>query len=438
MTTGPVTPRPPASPTGCFLAPGGPRAISRVVVTGIGIVSPLGLTRDVTWRNLLAGVSGIDRVTRFNAEGFETTIAGEVKGFKAEEYMPRKDGRRMDRFSQFAVAASLEAVRHAGLENLGAKGDRAAAIVASSVGGISTLSEQIGVLNKRGPKLVSPLLVPKMLPDMASAQVSIALGIRGRNFSPTSACASGGDAIGHARCLLQSGAADIVLAGGTDAAICPIAFAAFNSARALSKRNAEPSRACRPFDVRRDGFVLGEGAAVMVMETMESAKERGARGIAEVAGYGATSDAYHITQPRPDGEGAVRAMRLALQDARMAAEDVSYVNAHGTSTVLNDRSETVAMKRVFGEHAYRMCISSTKSMTGHLLGASGALEAAVSVQAIENAVAPPTINLEEPDPQCDLDYVPRVARRGRLRAAMSNCFGFGGHNSCLIFRTMSE
>ena len=410
----------------------------RIVITGIGIVSPVGLTRDETWENLLAGVSGIDHITSFNPEDFETTIAGEVKDFVPTEYMTRKESRRMDRFSQLAIAASREAVEHAEIGDLNGTGDRMSVMVASGIGGIITLSEQIGVMNERGPRRVTPFLVPMMLPDMASGQVSMMIGAKGPNFSTVSACASGGDAIGQAQSLLRSGAADVVLAGGTEAAISPIGVAGFNSVRALSRRNDEPHKASRPFDALRDGFVLGEGAAVLVMETEENAKKRGVQPIAEMAGYAATSDAHHITQPHPEGEGAARAMGLALEDAGMAPSDIDYINAHGTSTQLNDKSETLAMKKVFGDESYKIPISSTKSMTGHLLGASGALEAAISVMAIANSAAPPTINLEEPDLDCDLDYIPHVPRRGRIRTAMSNSFGFGGHNASLIFKEHSE
>ncbi len=407
---------------------------SRIVVTGIGVVSPVGLSRDSTWKNLLAGVSGIDHIAAFNPEDLETTIAGEVKDFEPTDYMSRKDSRRMDRFSQLAVAAAGEAIEHAQFTDLNGDGERVSVMVASGIGGIITLSEQIGVMGARGPKRVSPFLVPMMLPDMASGQVSMAIGARGPNFSTVSACASGGDAIGQAQSLLRMGVADAVVAGGTEAAICPIGVAGFNSVKALSRRNDDPQKASRPFDAQRDGFVLGEGAGILVIETLQNARERGVEPIVEMAGYGSTSDAHHITQPHPEGEGAARAMDMALADAGMSPEDIDYINAHGTSTPLNDKSETLAMKRVFGDEAYKIPISSTKSMTGHLLGASGALEAAVAALAISNSAAPPTINLEEPDADCDLDYIPHVARRGRIRTAMSNSFGFGGHNVSLIFK----
>ena len=410
----------------------------RVVVTGIGIVSPVGLTREATWKNLLAGKSGIDRISAFDAEGLQTRIAGEATGFDATDYVGRKEARRMDRFVQFGVAASLEATEHAGLEIDGSNAERTAVIVASGIGGIITLSEQIGVMDARGASRVSPFLVPMMLPDMASGQISMVLGAKGPNFSTVSACSSGGDAIGVAYEMVGRGVADFALAGGCEAALCPIGVAGFNACKALSKRNDEPQKASRPFDAERDGFVMAEGGAVLVLESMESAQDRGVEPIAEMIGYGSTADAHHITQPAPEGEGGARAMKIALEDAGIRPEDVDYINAHGTSTPLNDKNETMAMKSVFGDEAYRIPISSTKSMTGHLLGASGALEAAVSAMAIQRGAAPPTINLEVPDPDCDLDYVPHLARRGRIRTAMSNSFGFGGHNASLLFRSVEN
>ena len=410
----------------------------RVVVTGIGMVSPVGLTRDSSWKNLISGVSGIDHISAFNPEDLETTIAGEVDGFDPTEHMTLKESKRMDRFAQFAVAASWEAVNHAGLDINNGKGERVSVMIASGIGGIITLENQIGILNERGPRRVSPFLVPMMLPDMASGQVSMALGAKGPNFATVSACASGGDSIGQAFELLQSGGADVVVAGGTEAAISPIGVAGFNSVKALSRHNREPTKASRPFDANRDGFILGEGAGVLILEEREHAMDRGANPIVEMVGYGSSSDAYHITQPHPEGEGGARAMATALETAHLSPADVDYVNAHGTSTPLNDKAETRAMKRVFGDEAYKIPVSSTKSMVGHLLGASGALEAAISVMAISKSVAPPTINLEEPDIDCDLDYIPHVARRGRIRSAMSNSFGFGGHNASLIFQEYTD
>ena len=407
----------------------------RVVVTGIGIVSPVGLTRETTWKNLLGGESGIDYIGSFDPEGLETTIAAEVKGFDPTEYVGRKEARRMDRFAQLAVAATLEAVEHAKLTVDSDNAERVSVMIASGIGGIITLEEQIGVLNERGASRISPFLVPMMLPDMASGQVSMLLGAKGPNFATVSACSSGADAIGQAFELVGSGVVDIALTGGAEAAICPIGVAGFNSCKALSKRNHEPQKASRPFDADRDGFVLGEGAATLVVETVESAKDRGVEPIAELVGYGATADAHHITQPAPEGEGGARAMKIALKDATLKPSEIDYINAHGTSTPLNDKYETMAMKSVFGEDAYKIPISSTKSMTGHLLGAGGALEAAICVMSIANGAVPPTINLEVPDPDCDLDYTPHVPRRGRVKSAMSNSFGFGGHNASLVFQS---
>ena len=406
----------------------------RVVVTGIGIVSPIGLTREATWSNLLAGKSGIARISSFDAEELETTIAGEVDGFDATDYVGRKEARRMDRFVQLAAAATLEAVEQAGLKIDNGNSERVSVIISSGIGGIITLERQVRVLVERGASRVSPFLVPMMLPDMASGQVSMLLGARGPNFATVSACSSGADALGQALELLRRGTVDVAISGGSEAAICAIGVAGFNSVQALSKRNHEPQKASRPFDADRDGFVLGEGGAVLVLETLEYANSRNVAPIAEMMGYASTADAYHITQPAPGGEGAARAMRLALEDAELKPNEIDYINAHGTSTQLNDKYETMAMKSVFGDDAYKIPISSTKSMTGHLLGASGALEAAVSVMSITNGALHPTINLEDPDPDCDLDYTPHLARRGRIRTAMTNSFGFGGHNASLVFQ----
>ena len=402
----------------------------------MGVVSPVGPDRDTTWTNLLDGKSGIDQITSFDTEGFPTTIAAEVNGFDPECYVTRKQARRMDRFVQLAAAATLEAVDHAGLQIVPSNCERVSVMIASGIGGIITLSEQVGVLREKGAKRVSPFLVPMMLPDMASGQVSMLLGAKGPNYVAVSACSSGADAMGLAFEAIKRGEVDVVVTGGTEAAICPIGVAGFNACQALSTRNDDPQRASRPFDAERDGFVLGEGAAVLILESMDSALARNATPIAEMVGYAATGDAYHITQPAPEGEGAARAMRRALERASLRPEEIDYINAHGTSTPLNDKFETMAMKSVFGEEAYKIPISSTKSMTGHLLGASGALEAFVSVQSIANWAIPPTINLEFPDPDCDLDYTPYVPRRGRVRTAMSNSFGFGGHNSSLIFQAV--
>lgn len=406
---------------------------NRVVITGIGIVSPLGLDKNTTWNGLLAGKSGIDTITTFDTNGFETTIAGEVKNFDPTDYVSRKDARRMDRFVQFAAAATLEAVDDAELKINDKNSKRIATIIASGIGGIITLSEQIGVMDKKGPQRISPFLIPMMLPDMASGQVSMLLGSKGPNFATVSACSSGTDAIGVAFQMVRNGTVDIAIAGGAEAAICPIGIAGFNSCKALTTRNDEPQKASRPFDAKRDGFVLGEGAAILVLETMSSALKRNAIPIVEMVGYGSTADAHHITQPAPGGEGAARAMSLAIEDAKMNPKKIDYINAHGTSTPINDKFETMAIKSVFREEAYKIPISSTKSMTGHLLGACGSLEASITAMAICNRVIPPTINLEFPDPECDLNYVPHLPKRGTIQAAMSNSLGFGGHNASLVF-----
>ena len=411
---------------------------NRVVVTGIGIVSPLGLDRQSTWHNLVAGKSGVAPITSFDTEGYRTTIAAEVKGFDAAAFVGRKEARRMDRFVQLGAVAALEAVEHAGLKVTADNCTRVSVMIASGIGGIITLSEQVGVLGSRGPSRISPFLVPMMLPDMASGQVSIMLGAKGPNYSTVSACSSGADSIGQALEVLQEGDADVVLAGGAEAAICPIGVAGFNACQALSTRNGDPKGASRPFDAERDGFVMGEGAAVIVMETLQSAVKRGATPLVEIVGYGSTADANHITQPAPEGEGASRAMKIAIKKAGLQPDEIGYVNAHGTSTPLNDKYETMAMKGVFNEEVYRVAISSTKSMTGHLLGASGALEAAITTLAISEETIPPTINLKNADPDCDLDYTPNIARHGRINAALSNSFGFGGHNASLAFQRYEE
>ena len=411
---------------------------NRVVVTGIGIVSPLGLDRRSTWTSLIAGESGVAAIAAFDPEGYQTTIAAEVKDFEPEGIVGRKQARRMDRFVQLAAVAALEAVEHSGITISPSNHDRVSVMIASGIGGIITLSNQVGVLNQRGPSRISPFLVPMMLPDMASGQVSIMLGAKGPNYATVSACSSGADAIGQALEVLQEGDADVVLAGGAEAAVCPIGVAGFNACHALSTRNDDPQAASRPFDAERDGFVIGEGAAVLVMESLSSAVSRGATPIVEVVGYGSTADANHITQPAPEGEGAARAMKIAIRKAGLQPDEIDYVNAHGTSTPLNDKYETMAMKGVFDEYAYNIPISSTKSMTGHLLGASGALEAAISSLAIAEEIIPPTINLQNADPECDLNYTPNKSQRKRVNAAMSNSFGFGGHNASLTFRRYEE
>lgn len=410
---------------------------NRVVITGIGMVSPVGLDRKTTWKSLLSGKSGVGPITSFDAEGYQTRFAAEVKDFDPEGVLGRKQARRMDRFVQLACAATLEAVEQAELSVSPENSNRISVMIASGIGGIITLADQVGVLENRGPNRVSPFLVPMMLPDMASGQVSMMLGAKGPNYTTVSACASAADSIGLAFEALRRGDADAVLTGGSEAAVCPIGVAGFNACQALSRRNDDPATASRPFDADRDGFVLGEGAAVLVLESLDHAVNRGAQPLAEMVGYGSTADAHHITQPAPEGEGAARAMQIALDRAQLVPDDIGYINAHGTSTPMNDKFETMAMKTVFGEEAYNIPISSTKSMTGHLLGASGGLEAAVTAMALSDWAIPPTTNLETPDPDCDLDYTPNLQRRGRIRAAMSNSFGFGGHNASLVFQEFS-
>ena len=405
----------------------------RVFVTGLGVVSPLGLNVEYTWQGMVNGVSGIDYITAFDLDGFETRFAAEVRGFDPVDYLEKKEARRMDRFAQFAAAASFQALEQAELKPEDIDPYRVAAIVGSGIGGIITLSQQYDVLKEKGPRRVTPFLIPMMLADMAPAQVSMLTGATGPNFCPVSSCSSGADAIGQAWEMLRRNEADVVLAGGSEAPICPIAVAGFNSLRALSRHNEEPKKASRPFDALRDGFVMGEGSAILALESHESMERRGVKPLAELVGYGATSDAHHVTEPSPAGERAAQAMKLAMGKAGVGPEDIDYVNAHGTSTPLNDRHETQAIKSALGEDAYRVPISSTKSMTGHLLGAGGALEAVACVMAMKDGIVPPTINLEHPDPECDLDYTPGEARHQQIRISMSNSFGFGGHNSVLIF-----
>tara|TARA_B100000029_G_scaffold480752_1_gene529077 strand:- start:725 stop:1963 length:1239 start_codon:yes stop_codon:yes gene_type:complete len=407
----------------------------RVVVTGIGLVTPVGEDRKSTWKSLVEGKSGIDYISLFDAEDYESRIAAEVNGFDGAALLGRKEARRLDRFSQFACVAALEALEDAGINMANEDADKVGVLIGSGVGGIMTITDQHKVLLNRGPKRVSPFLVPMMLGDLASGQVSMLIGAKGPNFSTVSACATGTDSIGEALEMIRRGRADVVIAGGTEAAVCEIGVAGFNACMALSTRNDDPQGASRPFDSDRDGFVLGEGCGVVVLESSQHAEKRGANVLAELAGYGASSDAHHVTQPHPDGEGAARAMNWAIEDAGLEPENVDYVNAHGTSTPLNDKFETIALKRTYGDHAYNLKISSTKSMTGHLLGAAGGIEAAFSVLAISEGVIPPTINIDNPDPECDLDYVPNKAENRKVNVAMSNSLGFGGHNSSIIFKT---
>jgi len=410
----------------------------RVVVTGIGLVTPIGLDRKSTWDSLIEGKSGIDYISLFDAEGYESRIAGEVNEFDATAALGRKEAKRLDRFAQFACVAALEALEHANLNMEKEDADRVGVLIGSGVGGIITITDQHKILLQKGPKRVTPFLIPMMLGDMASGQVSMMIGAKGPNFSTVSACATGADSIGEALEMIRRGRADVVIAGGTEAAVCEIGVAGFNSCMALSTRNEDPQGASRPFDSGRDGFVLGEGAGLIVLESLKHAEQRGANILAELSGYGASSDAHHVTQPHPEGEGAARAMKWAIEDAGIAPDKVDYINAHGTSTPLNDKYETIAMKRMYGDHAYKLAISSTKSMTGHLLGAAGGIEAAFTVLAIKDGVVPPTININDPDPDCDLNYVPNNAIKQTVNVAMSNSLGFGGHNASLVFKRFAQ
>ena len=410
----------------------------RVVVTGIGLVTPVGLNSESTWNSLVEGRSGIDYISLFDAEGYESRIAGEVDEFDATTALGRKEAKRLDRFSQFACVAAIEALEHANLNMEKEDADRVGVLIGSGVGGIITITDQHKILLQKGPKRVSPFLVPMMLGDMASGQVSMMIGAKGPNFSTVSACATGADSIGEALEMIRRGRADVVIAGGTEAAVCEIGVAGFNSCMALSTRNEDPQGASRPFDSDRDGFVLGEGAGLLVLESLEHAEQRGANILAEMSGYGASSDAHHVTQPHPEGEGAARAMKWAIEDAGITPDKVDYINAHGTSTPLNDKYETIAMKRMYGDHAYKLAISSTKSMTGHLLGAAGGIEAAFTVLTIKNGIVPPTINIDNPDPDCDLNYVPNTAKKQPVNVAMSNSLGFGGHNASLVFERFTQ
>lgn len=412
---------------------------TKIYVTGVGLITPVGLDAKSAWKSLLQGKSGIAPIQAFDTDGFATAIAGEAPGFDPTAYVDRKQARRLDRFAQMAVGAAAQAMEQAGLDltDGSVNPERVGCVVGSGIGGILTLSEQWGVLHEKGPDRVNPFLVPMMLADMAPGQISILSGAKGPNYCVVTACASGADSIGIAAGMIRRGEIDMAVAGGTEAPICPIAVAGFNACMALSKRNDDPQGASRPFDAQRDGFVMGEGAGILIIESEESAVRRGASPLAELAGYGASSDAHHVTQPSPGGEGGARAMALALADAEMEPADVSYINAHGTSTPMNDRLETEAVKAVFGSEARKVKISSTKSMTGHLLGAAGGVEAAISVLAVSERAIPPTINLEHPDPDCDLDYTPHHAQKGVVNAAMSNNLGFGGHNASLIFRRVA-
>ncbi len=406
----------------------------RVVVTGLGVISPVGLTVTELWQALISGRSGVDYISSFDPAPFETQIAAEVKDFDPLAYVGRKEAERMDRFTQFAVAASLQAAEAAGLKINNGNAEETGVIIGNSICGMLKVVEQLKVLQEAGPRRISPILAPMMTSDAATVQVSLILGAKGPNYALSAACCSSSDSIGHAYETIRRGEAKVMIAGGTEAPIMPISIAAFNSAGVLSTRNSEPQTACRPFDAERDGFVLGEGAAMIVIEELNHAIDRGVHILAEIIGYSANSDAFHITQPSPNGEGASKALGMAVKKAGISPNEIDYINAHGTATVLSDNAETHAIKNVFAESAYRIPISATKSMTGHLLGAAGSVQAVITILAMNHGVIPPTINLTHPDPECDLDYVPNQARSLKIKTAISNSFGFGGHNSVLIFR----
>ena len=406
----------------------------RVVITGMGVLTPLGCELEVFWQNLLAGRSGIGLVTRFDTTDFDCKIGGEVKDFKPEDFMPIKETRRTDRFTQFACGAARKAVADSGIDMTKLDADRVGVLIGSGIGGMETIEDQVGTLLQKGPRRVSPFMIPMLIVNMASGYVSMLLGAKGPNLAVVSACATATHALGEAARAIVHNDADIMIAGGTEAAITKMGYAGFCAMKALSTRNSEPERASRPFDAQRDGFVMGEGAGVCILESLEHARKRHAKIYCEIAGYGITGDAYHMSAPAPEGEGAARSMAMALRHARLNPDEIDYLNAHGTSTPVGDKCETQAIKTVFGPHAKELAVSSTKSMTGHLLGAAGAVETAVCALAIRDNIVPPTINYENPDPECDLDYVPNKARQINVRACVNNSLGFGGHNATLIVR----
>ena len=406
----------------------------RVVVTGLGAVSPIGIGVEAFWEALKGGVSGVGRITRFDPAGIGCQIAAEVKGFDPLNWVEKKDARKMDVFIHYAIAAAAMAVEGAGLKVTDENRDRVGVLIGTGMGGIPMLLEEQKRMLERGPGRVSPFFLPAIITNLGSGWISMIYGARGPNSCVSTACATGNHAIGDSLRIIQRGEADAMIAGGTEAVIVPLTIAGFASMKALSTRNDEPARASRPFDKDRDGFVMGEGAGVVILEALETAVKRGAPILAELIGYGMSADAHHITAPAPEGEGAARSMQAALQDAGVRPEEIEYVNAHGTSTPYNDRNETQAIKRLFGAHAHRLAVSSTKSMTGHLLGAAGGIEAVATVLALRHGLLPPTINYETPDPDCDLDYVPNKTREAPIRVALSNSFGFGGTNATLVFR----
>ena len=407
----------------------------RIVVTGIGVVSPVGVGKTDYWNSLISGVSGIGRITHFDPTDFDVQIAAEVKGFDVTKWIDRKESRRMDRFVHFGVAAALDAIEDAGLKITSANAERVGVLVGSGIGGLQTLEDQCRVLVESGPSKISPFLIPMMIADMASGHISIITGAKGPNSTVVTACATGAHALGDSLEIIRRGAADVMICGGTEAAVTQVGVAGFGNMKAMtSKYNDNPTKASRPFEAGRDGFVIGEGAGVVVLESLEHAEARGAHIYCELAGYGMSGDAYHMTQPAAGGEGVARAMVAALSDAGVQPEEVGYINAHGTSTPLNDKNETAALKKVFGDHAYKLAVSSTKSMTGHLLGGAGGIEAVAAALAIHSGQLPPTINYDNPDPDCDLDYIPNVARTQQVEVAVSNNSGFGGHNAVIVMK----
>lgn len=410
----------------------------RVVITGLGCVSPVGNDVETTWKNIIAGKSGAGRITLFDPSDFKCQIAAEVKGFDPISIFGKKEARRMDRFTQFALASSIQALENSKLQINDQNKDKIGAVIGSGIGGIGTIGNQFNVLSKNGPNRISPFLISMMIPDTAGGILAIKLGIRGPNITVVTACATGTNSIGEATEIIRRGQADVMFAGSGEAAIVPIAIAGMTSMTALSLRKQDPQKASRPFDLGRDGFVMGEGAAVLVLESLEHAQSRNADILGEITGYGSTNDAFHITAPADNGAGAVKCMQMALDNADLTPDDIDYINAHGTSTPLNDKNETIAIKTVFGDQAYNTPVSSTKSMIGHLLGASGSTEAVFCTKAIVDGIMPPTINYENPDPECDLDYIPNKSRRKDLNHVMSNSFGFGGHNATIIISKFKE
>jgi 3-oxoacyl-[acyl-carrier-protein] synthase II len=410
----------------------------RVVVTGLGLITPLGLGVETSWRNLVNGKSGIRRITRFDASAFQTQIAGEVDNFQPEDYIEYKEVKKMDRFIHFAVAAATLALNDSGLKITNGNADRTGVLVGSGMGGLQAIEHYHSVLLEKGPRRITPFFIPMLTINLAAGQISIKFGAKGPNSAISTACATGSHSIGDAFRIIQRGEADAMIAGGTEAVILPLGIGGFNAMKALSTRNDEPEKASRPFDVDRDGFVVGEGAGIIILESLQHAVDRGAKIYAEIVGYGMTADAYHITSPSPGGEGAARCMTIALKDGGIGHAEVDYINAHGTSTKYGDELETQAIKTVFREHAYKVAVSSTKSMIGHLLGAAGGVEAIISVLSIVNDIALPTINLDNPDPECDLDYIPHKARKMKINYALSNSFGFGGTNACILFKKFNS